>query len=159
MKSGSKHSRKMLKKCLTSPSSYTCRKHVYYSKGIKVKGRDGKLKQPKNGTMTRKTLTRNKHGRIVSKRKSRQSSKTYYLKKGGLRQWNNTAKQRYATTDAVFLLVGNDPPYEDYVEDDNTLSYEPYDPNVNPRKSTRPRKPIAADGYRYHGVRERAVAK
>ena len=147
---GSKHHIRSLKKCRSSPSSQTCRKHVYYSKGIKIKGCDDKLKDPRNGSMTRKMLTRNKRGKIVSRKKSKQGSKAYFRRDSKLRRWNEIIARQLGRHDTFEPLT--DPPYVDFTPLDDDPPYIPF--VVEPRRTTRPPKPIPPGGQHYKGVRK-----
>ena len=126
---GSRHHLRSLKKCRTSPSSKTCRKHVYYSKGIKIKGRDGSFKHPRNGSMTRNTLSRNKRGQIVSKKKSKQGSKRYYRRDSKLRKWNETIAKQLGRHKTFEPLYDPDPSPDDFAPpDDDYPSYVDFTP-------------------------------
>lgn len=141
-KKGSKRHLRSLKKCVTSPSSKLCRKHVYHSKGIKIKTRSGSFVVPKSGSMTRSKLRKNRHGRYVSKKKSIQGMQQYQRKGSKLRQWNKAVREMMGTGGY-----------------DNSSSYVPYDDDAppyvpfEPRRSNRPPKPLRPGDLRYHGVK------
>eukprot|EP00966_Prymnesium_polylepis_P281279 6499232-Prymnesium_polylepis.1 len=138
---GSKRHIQSLRMCRRSPTSHTCRKHVYYSKGIKIDGRE-----PRARSLTRRMLSKNKRGRIVSKKKSVQSSKRYHLKpNSGLNQWNEAAKSPIYGSDGMeFPLLDED--YDD-------APYIPFSPQRPKRKSKRPKTPNKRPDFIYYGSR------
>ena len=152
VRTGSKRHRSLLQTCRTSPSSKACRKFVYYSKGIKVRRRDGTMVAPRNGRMTRTTLTRNRHGKIVSKRKSRQGARNYYTRPSRIRKWNEDIR-----------LLKHGPPIdgvdggadEEYAEYESFPEYVPFEP----RRSNWSRTVIPPGGLSYHGTTRDALSE
>jgi hypothetical protein len=141
---GSKHHLRSLKKCRTSPSSKTCRRHVYHSKGIKIKGRDGSFKEPRNGSMTRSKLRKNRHGQYVSKKKSIQGLQIYQKRGSKLRERN----------EAIAKLLGrhgtfepDDTSYVDFIPPGDNDMTQPHDDNPI-RKSKRIPKPNPDNHWR-----------
>lgn len=120
-----------------------------------MKGRDGSFKNPRNGSMTQNTLSRNKRGQIVSKKKSKQGSKLYYRRDSKLRKWNETIARhlgRHKTFDPLY--VDSDPPYVDFVPpNDDDSPYVPY-VETGPRRSERTPKPNPPGSLTYHGARK-----
>ena len=148
-KVGSKHHHRSLKKCRSSPASHTCRKHVYYSKGMKING-----KEPRARSLKRHMLTKNKSGKIVSKRKSAQASKQYHINNSKLKQWNEAAKRTLYVSDndsiIEFPLID-----EDFDDDAPYVPFDPTSPQRPPRKSKRPKTPNKRPDYVYYGSRKR----
>ncbi len=134
----------LLKKCRTSPSSQLCRKAIYYSKGIAVKGGT-----PTNRSMSRRTLTRNRDGRIVSKKKSSQSAKRYRQPGSKLRMWNDAIRLAVRGPAGDVPFPSAEPVDPSLYEDFDPAAYSPYKP---PRRSERVKKPVSPGKYTYHGV-------
>ena len=147
-KIGSKRHVRSLKKCRSSPASQTCRRHVYYSKGIKINGKD-----PRARSLKRSMLTRSKTGRIVSKKKSAQASKQYHVNNSKLKQWNEAAKRTLYVSDNYsieFPMLD-----EDFDDDSPYVPFDPTSPQRPPRKSKRPKTPNKRPDYVYYGSRKR----
>jgi hypothetical protein len=145
-KVGSKHHHRSLKKCRSSPASHTCRKHVYYSKGMKANG-----KEPRARSLKRHMLTKNKSGKIVSKRKSAQASKQYHINNSKLKQWNEAAKRTLYVSDNYsieFPMLD-----EDFDDDSPYVPFDPTSPQRPPRKSKRPKTPNKRPDFIYYGSR------
>jgi len=115
---GSKKHKASLKRCMTSPYSKTCRKHIYHSKGILINN-----KSPRNVTMTRRKLLKKKNGKIVSRRKSKQGRYNYYSKKSNLRLYNDNIK---AILNNNMMADNDKAPYSPYKEYESYESYKPF---------------------------------
>ena len=135
-----------------------------------MKGRDGSFKKPRNGSMTQNTLSRNKRGQIVSKKKSKQGSKLYYRRDSKLRKWNETIARHLGRHKTFEPLYDPDHPPGDFTPPDDDYSpyvdftpvdftppdddFSPYVPYVAPRRSERPRKHNPPGSLTYHGARK-----
>lgn len=152
-----KRTQTLLNKCRVSPSSRLCRKKIYYSRDFKVKGGE-----PSNRSMTRRSLTRNRSGRIVSKKKSAQSSKRYHSRNSPLRAWNEKVRLATRGPDSPVPFPSAEPVdtsfYEDYDLGGGGGPSDPFDTYspFKPRRSERKRKPIDRDtGFSYKGRPQR----
>lgn len=151
---GSKLHKRTLKKCLTSPPSKTCRKHVFHSKGMKIKMRDGSYRVPRNGTMTQKKLRKNKHRQYVSKKKSLQGIRQYNRRGSALREWNEAARVTLSNRNEYSsdgYVSGGYEDFDDFSQPSSpSESYVPF--VASPRRGGRQRKQIAPGELSFHGT-------
>lgn len=147
---GSARHRRILKKCLHSPVSQTCRKHVFYSKGMSIPGPRGP-RAPRSGTLRRRQLVKSRRGRYVSKKKSRRAAQAYHREDSQLRRWNEAAR--------LLLETAGNYDEEPYVPFDEE-PYVPFDEGGGgTRRSQRARRPIRPGEYSYHGTAARPPEK
>ena len=105
----SKYHRRMLRKCLHSPSSQLCRRHVFNSNSKIFVGRGKKRKSisPHHEGLTKEGLRMNTKGRIVSLKRSERAKNLYYTN-GALKEWTDAIKEmKHRQNNASYI------PYED----------------------------------------------
>lgn len=152
-----KYHRKILRKCLYSPSSQVCRRHVFHTDIEKLKIRRGKKVReytPSNRGMTKDDLIVNKSGRVVSRNKSLVATKKYMQKNNKFRfaiencfperdfiENNNIPSTPVSTTTSK---IPNTPPVKNKATLPDSPKNNSNSPKPNPKKQTptRKKKPI-----------------
>eukprot|EP00966_Prymnesium_polylepis_P334980 7390328-Prymnesium_polylepis.1 len=105
-------------------------------------------KEPRARSLKRHMLTKNKSGKIVSKRKSAQASKQYHINNRKLKQWNEAAKRTLYVSDndsIEFPMLD-----EDFDDDSPYVPFDPTSPQRPPRKSKRPKTPSKRPDFIYY---------
>lgn len=122
----------ILNKCYKSPSSPLCRRHVRSaSDDMMTKG--GHV--PKAGTLRKQGLIRNKRGRYVSLRKSRNAARQYARPDSKLKLFNDFARRHMDEMGAS----GSEDEYDEDDDGDDLVGGDP-SPPPSVRKSTRSTK-------------------